>query len=86
MTDAELEQNFLMMVAQLEFGALVGLGVVENPATKEKKREPRQAQVFIDQLETLKAKTKGNLSEPEERLLEDALYRVRMAFVEAGKD
>jgi hypothetical protein len=79
------EQSFLMLVAQIEFGALVGLGVLENPASGTKKREVRQAEIFIDQLEMLRAKTQGNLSEAESRTLEESLHRLRMAFVETGK-
>jgi len=85
MTEAELEQHFLVMVAQLEFGAMVGLGLAENPATKEKKPDPQHARLFIDQLAMLEAKTQGNLGERERKMLEEALYRLRMAFVESAK-
>jgi len=74
-----------MLLAQLEFGALVGLGVVENPATKEKKREPQGAKVFIDQLEMLAAKTRGNLDAEESKALEESLFRVRMLFVKTAE-
>ena len=39
--------------------------------------------MFIDQLEMLEAKTKGNLSKQEDGLLKQALAAVRMSFVEA---
>ena len=85
MNDQEIQRSFLMLLAQMELGALVGLGVMENPATKEKRREPQQAALFIDQLEMLKAKTAGNLSGDESRVLDEALYRLRLAFVETGR-
>ena len=78
------EQVFMILVAQMEFGALVSLGVAENPATHEKKRDPQAAQMFIDQLEMLKARTAGNLSERESKALDESLYRVRMLFVETS--
>lgn len=40
------------------------------------------AKIFIDQLEMLKAKTRGNLSEKEVRLLEDTLMATQDAFAE----
>ena len=39
--------------------------------------------MFIDQLEMIEAKTKGNLSKDEHRLLMQSLMSLRMAFVEA---
>ncbi len=39
--------------------------------------------MFIDQLEMLEAKTKGNLNKQEEGLLKQALAALHMAFVEA---
>jgi len=41
------------------------------------------AQMVIDQLEMLEAKTRGNLSPPESALLKQSLMRLRLAFVEA---
>ena len=78
----EMDNPFFILVAQLEFGALVGLGVIENPSTKEKKREPVQARMCIDQLEMLAKRTKGNLGADEEKVLEESLYRLRMLFVQ----
>ena len=39
--------------------------------------------MFIDQLEMLEVKTKGNLRKEEEQLLKQSLMSLRMAFVEA---
>jgi hypothetical protein len=39
--------------------------------------------MFIDQLEMLEAKTKGNLSSEEQALLKQSLMSLRLAFVEA---
>jgi hypothetical protein len=40
------------------------------------------ARQSIDMLAILEVKTRGNLSEPESRLLESALFELRMAFLE----
>jgi hypothetical protein len=77
----ETERAFLTLIAQLDYGARVGLGLRENPATKEHKLEPEQARLFIDQLEAIQERTRGNLSENEARVLKDCLYELRMSFV-----
>ena len=40
------------------------------------------AQIFIEQLEMLEAKTSGNLNNEEARLLSQALTTLRMTYVE----
>ena len=84
MPDPDLDA-FTILLAQLEFGALVGLGVVENPSTREKKREPQHAKVFIDQMEMLAVKTRGNLTAEEGHILESLLFDLRLRYVEALK-
>jgi hypothetical protein len=42
------------------------------------------ARYFIDQLEMLTVKTKGNLSKEEDTLLKQSLMTARMAFVETA--
>ena len=49
------------------------LGQIPNPATGEKSVNLRAAKSVIDSLGMLKAKTAGNLTETEEKLLEMAL-------------
>ena len=41
------------------------------------------ARMFIDQLEMIEVKTKGNLDKNEDQLLKQSLTTLRMAFVEA---
>jgi hypothetical protein len=77
----ETGRAFMTLIAQLDYGARVGLGLRENPATKEKKLEAEHARLFIDQLEALRERTTGNLSETEAKVLEDCLYELRMSFV-----
>src|SRR5207237_8838946 len=43
----------------------------------------RGGELFIDLLEMLEAKTKGNLSQEESALLKQTLMTLRMSFVEA---
>ena len=63
--------------------ALMFLGKVPNPQTGESMYEVEPAKMFIDQLEMLEVKTRGNLSREEEKLLQQSLMHLRMSFVEA---
>jgi hypothetical protein len=74
---------FAHMVVQQSNMALMMLGEVPNPQTGETMRDLEAARMFIDQLEMLEFKTKGNLSKQEEQLLNQSLTGLRMAFVEA---
>jgi hypothetical protein len=46
-------------------------------------RDLEGARMFIDQLEMLEARTKGNLSKEEQALLKQSLLSLHLAFVEA---
>ena len=63
--------------------ALLFLGKLPNPQTNlPGEVNMVAAKIFIDQLEMLEAKTKGNLTPDETRLLSQTLNLARMAFVE----
>ena len=77
---------FAHMVFQNTNMALMLLGRVPHPETGEKVKDLEAARMFIDQLEMLEVKTKGNLTPEETRLLQQGLTHVRMAFVEAANE
>jgi hypothetical protein len=74
---------FANMVIQQTNMAMMMLGKVAHPETGEFIQDIEAARMFIDQLEMLEAKTKGNLGRQEETLLKQSLTALRMAFVEA---
>lgn len=74
---------FANMVVQQTNLAMMMLGRVAHPETGQFIHDVEAARMFIDQLEMLEAKTKGNLSKEEEGLLKQGLTALRMAFVEA---
>jgi hypothetical protein len=74
---------FANMVIQQTNMAMMLLGKVAHPETGKIVHDVEAAKMFIDQLEMLEAKTKGNLSKQEEGLLKQALAALHMAFVEA---
>ena len=74
---------FAHMVMQQSNLALMLLGKTAHPETGQILRDIEGAKLFIDQLEMLEAKTKGNLSKEEDDLLKQTLMALRMAFVES---
>jgi hypothetical protein len=74
---------FAQLVLQQTNLALMLMGKVPHPETGKATRDLEAARLFIDQLEMLEVKTKGNLSREEGRLLQQSLMTLRMSFVEA---
>src|ERR1051326_5854466 len=74
---------FAQLVLQQANMAMMLMGKVPHPQTGERVQDLEGARMFIDQLEMLEAKTRGNLDKDEENLLKQSLMSVRLAFVEA---
>lgn len=77
--------TFGVLVNSIATQVFVSLGLVENPVTKQKTRELTTARYSIDLLQVLAAKTKGNLTEMEDRYLQGVLHELRMHYVEAAR-
>ena len=71
--------NMVMQNAQM---AAMFLGRVPHPQTGQPVKDLESAQMFIDQLEMLAYKTRGNLDDEEKQLIQQNLIALRMAFVE----
>ena len=74
--------SFSTFVLGLSTQALLHLGEIEDPAIGRLERDLAAAKHVIDILGILKDKTRGNLEQAEERLLEAVLYDLRMKYVE----
>ena len=74
---------FARMVMQLTSTAMVLMGRMPNPITGKTETDLDGASLFIEQLEMLELKTKGNLTGEEMHLLKQNLVAVRMGYVEA---
>ncbi len=73
---------FAQMVMQQSSMAMMLMGKTAHPETGQVVRDLEAAKFFIDQLEMLEFKTKGNLSQAESALLKQTLMSLRLAFVE----
>lgn len=69
---------FLMEIASTAF---IYLGMVEHPATGRKQVDMHAAKDYINILMMLKQKTKGNLSQGEEKFFDDLLADLQMQFM-----
>jgi len=81
--DEMMSALFAHMVTQQANLAMMLMGKIAHPETGKAVRDLEAAQLFIDQLEMLEAKTKGNLTKNEEALLKQSLMNLRLAFVES---
>jgi hypothetical protein len=77
--------RFLDMVGLFSSQAMIGLGKLANPATGKAEKNLPAARLFIDTLEMLEHKTKGNLTGEETKVLHAALTDLRLMFVEESK-
>jgi hypothetical protein len=77
--------DFLTFVVSMSHSVLLHLGDAPDPATGTREKHLPLARQTIDLLAMLQEKTRGNLSGDEERVLSQAVYDLRMRFVEVAK-
>jgi hypothetical protein len=78
------EVNFNSLIFSLSSSALLHLGEIADPHTGQKKKDIPLAKHSIDTIAMLKDKTKGNLTEEEQRFLESILTDLRWRYVRAA--
>ncbi|MCS7281079.1 MAG: DUF1844 domain-containing protein [Desulfobacterota bacterium] len=74
--------TFSTFILSLSSSALVSLGELPDPLTSEKRIDLDRARQTIALIEILKEKTKGNLTEEEERLIENTLCDLKLKYVD----
>ena len=75
---AALPATFEFLVHTLFTQALMALGRIPNPITKQSHVNMATARHFVDMLAMLEQKTAGNLSTDEARMLEEVQHQLRM--------
>ncbi|MBK9098686.1 MAG: DUF1844 domain-containing protein [bacterium] len=87
MTDANHNILFMQLIIQNQQIAMMSMGKIKNPVTDRVERNLEHAKIYIDTLDMLLAKTKGNLSEYEEKFLIETLKDLKLNYVdEVDKD
>ena len=74
--------SFSVLVTMLFTQAMAMLGQMPDPNTGEAKVNKPFAKHYIDTLEMLETKTKGNLEDQEAAMLNEALHALRMMYVD----
>lgn len=78
--------SFIGFVVSLTHTAYVHFGDVADPASGSTSKNLPAAQQIIDILALLEEKTRGNLTPEERQVLEQALFELRLRFVQASQD
>jgi hypothetical protein len=79
------EADFETLVSYLSTTAMFQLGLLAGPSGERIAADLVNAQRTINLLEILQKKTRGNLTPHEEKLLDAALYELRLGFIEVSK-
>lgn len=78
---------FMNLVMNFQMAAMQQMGKLKNPVTDKIERDLQQARMSIDLLEMLKAKTAGNLTQDEEKMLGRIISELQLNYVdEVSKD
>src|SRR5207249_2356083 len=77
-----MEATFESFIASLYMSAMFQLGMLREKEESQPQVDLVGARHTIDTLSMLQEKTRGNISANEESILQDCLFRLRMAFVE----
>jgi len=84
--DGDMAQRFLGFVMMQAQQISLFLGQIPHPQTGETHKNLEAAKIFIDQLEMIREKTRGNLSEEESGILKNVLSDLQMAYVQASNE
>lgn len=79
------DQLFIHLVNTFVQSAWISLGKVKNPVTDKLDRNIEQATYYIDLLDMLQTKMKGNLSEWEEQYIIHSLSELKLNFIDEQK-
>jgi len=77
--------DFSNFILSLNASALIHLGDIPDPQSRERQVNLSAAKHTIEILEIIKNKTKGNLDGDEEKLLDDVLFNLRMKYIRDAK-
>jgi hypothetical protein len=80
----EMTRRFIEFVLMQAQQIALMLGQIPGPDGKPMEPNLPIARIFIDQLEMIREKTRGNLTKEEEDVLTKVLADLQLAFVETG--
>ena len=81
----QLDVDFSTLVMSFASAAMIHMGKVPDPVTGQINKNPILAKQNIHIITMLREKTRGNLTDDEEKLIENILYELRMSFIESQR-
>ena len=72
------EQLFMYLVGTFHSSAWIALGKIKNPMTEKSKVNIEQASFYIDLLDMMQEKMKGNLTDYEEQMLINTVSELKL--------
>jgi len=76
------EASFSVLVTSIASSAAISLGLAPNPTTGKPEQDRAMAKFNIDLLGILQEKTKNNLTNEEQQLINHLIQDLRLKFVE----
>ncbi|MEE9166370.1 MAG: DUF1844 domain-containing protein [Candidatus Neomarinimicrobiota bacterium] len=77
---------FVYLVSMFSESAWIAMGKLKNPATDKIEKNLEGASLYIDLLDMIKRRMKGNLSEHEEKFLDSTISNLKLNYMEATKE
>jgi len=77
------EVDFASFIFSLSTSALIQMGIIKDPVSKKVEINLSGAKQTINIINMLKEKTKGNLNDEENKLIDQLLFDLRMKYVKA---
>jgi len=82
MEKESFDQLLMQVILMYQSASLQFMGKVKNPVTDKLERDLEQAKMFIDILDMMKNKMKGNLTDAEENFLTGILHDLHLNYVD----
>ena len=79
------EQLFMYLVGTFQSSAWIALGKIKNPMTEKSKVNIEQASFYIDLLDMIQEKMKGNLTDYEEQMLINTVSELKLNLIDEKK-
>ncbi len=79
------EIDFTSFILSLCTSALIQLGGIPDPISNKPAKDLQAAKQPIDILTIIQQKTKGNLTAEEQKLMDNAMYDLRMHYINSSK-
>ena len=76
------EKLFMYLVGTFQSSAWIALGKIKNPMTEKSRVNIEQASFYIDLLDMMQKKMKGNLTDYEEQMLINTVSELKLNLID----